>query len=451
MPQVPLPKHDLSDIYDYGFDKNLNRTLPVGEGGTTVYDIIQSTALDAVKRVLLLAGTVGDFSIGVDYIRDTANSMGLASTVTGSDDVRFWSGSTFANRATAPFRVTRGGALIATSATISGYVVAQSGTFGGDGSDGALSVSSGTTTIDLGGSSFVVRNYTSISITGTGALAFSNPHANGTRVILKSQGAVVLTSTATRLIDLRGIGSSGGTQVGENTNGNPGNDYADILDSLDHFGSGGTGVGDSPNGGAGGAAGAVISTTGGVGVFYTTASDRLQSRVLFMVPGVGGASGGGGGTRNVPSTGGNGSAGGAGGGSLLIECAGALNFSGTIDISGNVGSNGGTGTSSSADFGAGGGGGGGGGSAGWLAILYRTLTANTGVITNTGGAGGSGGTRGADSTNVAGGGGGGGGGSLNTGVAGSVGQTGGGTTNGNGGAGGAGGTGFSLIAQNTIL
>lgn len=57
------------------------------------------------------SGTIGGFDIGADYIRDTANSFGLASTVTGGDDVRFWAGDTFANRATAPFRIYESGVI----------------------------------------------------------------------------------------------------------------------------------------------------------------------------------------------------------------------------------------------------------------------------------------------------------------------------------------------------
>lgn len=57
------------------------------------------------------SGTIGGFNIGADYIRDTANTFGLASTVTGGDDVRFWAGDTFANRATAPFRIYESGII----------------------------------------------------------------------------------------------------------------------------------------------------------------------------------------------------------------------------------------------------------------------------------------------------------------------------------------------------
>ena len=55
-------------------------------------------------------GTIGGFVIGVDYIRDLANSFGLASTA-GTGAVRFWAGATFANRNTAPFRLTENGIM----------------------------------------------------------------------------------------------------------------------------------------------------------------------------------------------------------------------------------------------------------------------------------------------------------------------------------------------------
>lgn len=69
------------------------------------------------------SGSIGGFDLGADYIRDAANSMGLASTVTGGDDVRFWAGSTFANRATAPARVTESGVATFTSGTIGGWTL----------------------------------------------------------------------------------------------------------------------------------------------------------------------------------------------------------------------------------------------------------------------------------------------------------------------------------------
>lgn len=65
-------------------------------------------------------GSIGGFSIGADYIRDAANSFGLSSTTTVGDDIRFWAGDTFANRAIAPFRVSESGVVSASNLTITG-------------------------------------------------------------------------------------------------------------------------------------------------------------------------------------------------------------------------------------------------------------------------------------------------------------------------------------------
>lgn len=88
------------------------------DGTLEAVDAILSGAISATS------GTIGAFEIGTDYIRDVANSFGLASTVTGGDDVRFWAGDTYANRATADFRITESGAVTASSITITGGSIA---------------------------------------------------------------------------------------------------------------------------------------------------------------------------------------------------------------------------------------------------------------------------------------------------------------------------------------
>lgn len=80
------------------------------------------TNLTITGSLTATTGAIGGFSIGADYIRDAANSMGLASTITGGDDIRFWAGDTFANRASAPFRVLESGIIVATAAAITGTV-----------------------------------------------------------------------------------------------------------------------------------------------------------------------------------------------------------------------------------------------------------------------------------------------------------------------------------------
>ena len=78
-------------------------------GNSSNYLNWTGTTLTIVGGLTASSGSIGGFDIGSDYIRDAANSFGLASAVTGSDDVRFWAGGTYANRATANLRIYESG------------------------------------------------------------------------------------------------------------------------------------------------------------------------------------------------------------------------------------------------------------------------------------------------------------------------------------------------------
>lgn len=275
---------------------------------------------------------------------------------------------------------------------------------GGTAADGALSVSSGTTTIDLGGAQTVVKNYSSISITGTGKVAFSNPHANGSTIILKSQGDVTITSSTAPCLDASGMGASGGSGNGsEFGNGGGGNSAIGIGVATISGGGGGY------YNNTGTASTATISFAG---------SNFLPSVYNGIYPYTCPGSGGGGGANNGTTGGGHGGNGGRGGGVLIIECGGAWNFTTTGGIS-VAGANGDPGVGATQYHGGGGGGGG-----GCFIALYQTLTANSGTVlynqgsTGSPGAQGNGGNPGAQ--------------------------------NGNSGIGLGGGAGYSLIAQNTV-
>jgi hypothetical protein len=301
--------------------------------------------------------------------------------------------------------------------------------FGGDGSDGALTISSGTTTIDLAGAKVLIKNYSSISITGTGKLAFSNPHANGSVIVIKSKGNVTLTSSQAPMIDCSGLGGTGGVAVNRSsagvTNGNAGTDGQGLLELKTGAGGGGAGVG------SGGAGGSILTP---ITPYYATAFSypayQAKYPLLFV--------GGGGGSGMVATSGaGNGTSGvgGRGGGCLVIECGGAINFTTSDGIS-VAGANGGDGVINSSLVSVTGGGGGGGGCA---FIFYNILTAVSGTIKVSGGTGGLYHESYNDSNRGGGGGGGYAGGStgIDTGVDGAT-------------SGGAGGVGFSLITQNTF-
>lgn len=260
--------------------------------------------------------------------------------------------------------------------------------FGGTGADGALALTSGTTTIDCANAALVIKNYTSISITSTGKLAFSNPHANGTTVILKSQGNVTLTSSTS--IDASSMGAAGAATSG--VTGSQGNGNYPLMTNG---GNGGTHGGSAPVGGL-----LLVSVNNTATGFYktpylfcgagggggnngTTSGDTTYGGAgggTIFTTGTSGASAAGTGTASglTPH-----SAGGNGGGALMIECAGSYtNTSSIITVAGGVGATSGTTNISS----------GGGGAGGSLVILYKTLSSDTGTYTKTGGAGGTGGT-----------------------------------------------------------
>jgi hypothetical protein len=236
--------------------------------------------------------------------------------------------------------------------------------FGGDGSDGILNVTSGTTSIDASGANIVVKNYLSINVSAGAVLNLTNKATTGTILVLRSVDNTTIAGT----VNLVGSGASA------NENG-----YL-ILDALTtHDGNNGTGVG-SGTGGSGG----TVYNSPPLGMLYTTpvAENIVIDRNYRLSCG----SGGGNGVAGAGTTGGTAGAGGSGGGVVILECGGALNFTGQILADGEKGADGGDGSGTGA-----GAGGGGGGAAGMILVMYNLLTANTGTASTKGGAGGAGG------------------------------------------------------------
>lgn len=269
--------------------------------------------------------------------------------------------------------------------------------FGGTGTDGAMNITNGTTTLNLNNASIFVRNYTSFSLTGTGQLAFTNPNDKGTLIIIRSIGAVTITSSSVPAIDISGLGAKSATQSQfiiddlNHTGGVPtaGLQYTNTklyTDALSYIatlgknirlapGSGGStgGMGTGfvvPQGGGGAGS---IAAAGGAGGATSSAGNNAGGNSA----GGGGAGGSSNASRSVPADGGR------GGGALYIECGGALNFTSTVYAKGLVGPN----NSDDAL------GGGGGGAGGMVLVIYKTLTANSSTIDTSGGNGGNSGVR----------------------------------------------------------
>lgn len=84
-------------------------------------------------NITATSGNIGGWNINSNYLLNGATSsytVGMSSSITAGD-VAFWAGSTYANRASAPFRVTNNGNVYATSGTFTGIINATSGNISG--------------------------------------------------------------------------------------------------------------------------------------------------------------------------------------------------------------------------------------------------------------------------------------------------------------------------------
>lgn len=259
------------------------------------------------------------------------------------------------------------------------FVSFSAAIFGGSGSDGALAITAGTTTVNCGGAAVVVKNYSSISITGSGVLAFSNPHPNGTTIFLLSQGAVTLSSSATPMIDISLMGAAGGAasvaSTVTTTNGNPGNTASGAFVSIT------AGRGADGTSAAGGTPSYAINNA------FFAASLQLMRKYPWIAPGSGGGSGSAKNASGVGNTATSG-AGSAGAGALVIECGGVFTFGTTGGLSTTPAAAGSASTSGSSVSANGGSCGGG----GTIYITYNFAGVITGTVSNSVGTPGNGST-----------------------------------------------------------
>jgi len=281
----------------------------------------------------------------------------------------------------------------------------------GTGSDGNVTISSGTTTLTrdvhyvnltLSGTGKIKSNGYNIYVSGTldisaaGAAAISdngNPGGDST----SSAGGAASTGVQGRILPPNGIGVAGAT--GTTTTGTA--PSTTTLATIIQGGQGGAGAsgGTSGTAQAGSAGGAVSSPTTTQISFPSVKKDTWfftngvsTTNFVPITPGVGGGGGGCGGGDAV-NTGGGGGGGGSGGAYVTIY-ANIINrgTNTTASIIQSLGGNGGSATATLSGT-AGGGGGGGAGGGGIVYIVVGTLQGST--ITNainvSGGTGGNGG------------------------------------------------------------
>lgn len=247
----------------------------------------------------------------------------------------------------------------------------------GDGSDGNVTISSGTTTLAQD------MYYNNLTLNGTGKI-----DCNGYKIFIK--GILDLTAAGAGAIHANGAtggaasGATGGavgtvTVAGTMGSQNPGSAGANGTTGAGATSAGVTaqaGNGGSSNtSGAGGSGVSGAGAAGGGGQPPTSAIIRGYQtnflRTLALIGGGSGGRGGGSGAGDGVNSGGGGGAGGVGGGTVVIFVNKIITSSSTtaraIQAIGGTGGAGGTATTG--DCGGGGGGTGGGG--GWIYICYN--------------------------------------------------------------------------------
>jgi hypothetical protein len=434
--------------------------------------------------VTATSGLIGGFSIGSDYIKDVADSFGLASTVTGGNDVRFWAGDTFANRATADLRIYEDGAIIASNIEATGSIFATSGWIGS-----ATALVYESQGINTGTTGWIRGGMTGYN-TGTGYFlgyysgdyVFSIGDSTDTNKLLLWDGSdLIVNGSSISNNDIYGDGSDGDVTISTDTSLTSDMFYNNltiatgkILNTngfrvfvkntltfqgtgkiVSNGGAGGNGVDGGPGGGTGGTAGVIAHVAG-----------SLPASKVGKIGGHGGialgaaATDGANGDSVTKSVGVAGSAGGKGGGvafgagGTAGEITTGVNNrihnslsayflfdtqSSVASFNGSAGSGGGGGGATGARNG--GGGGGSGATGGFVSVFARIIVTVNGnnYIEAIGGAGGNGG--GGQTGDVSYGGGGGGGGSGGIVILVYSKKTGTGTISAAGGIGGTGGTG----------
>lgn len=270
----------------------------------------------------------------------------------------------------------------------------------GDGTDGDVTIASGTTTLtsdmyynNLTISSGAIletagyRIFVKGTLTNAGTIRRNGNNGgnggNGANPTGGGSAGTGATALSNGTIYGSVAGSNGGTGGGTGSQGNAGTDGVDETESIGVNGvRGGHGGGNTLD--AYGAAGTITETIQPVrnSVFALLMREFSSDNTVKYIKGSAGSGGGEGGFNYGGGGGGSGTPGG-----IILLVAKKIVNSGTIQTNGGNGGNGGNALSSSGF----GGGGGGGGSGGVLFIIYQKLT-NTGTIQSAGGSGGDAGT-----------------------------------------------------------
>ena len=326
------------------------------------------TKINSAGVATITSGTIGGFTLSSTALTASnliLDSSGQRISLGSSNDIvildaddatyRLWVGH--ATAASAPFSVSKAGAVVASSITITGATITSSTvnnselTFNdsfGDGSDGDVTISANTTlTRDMYYNNLTIDSTKILTTAGYRIFVKGTLTNNGT-ISNSGSDAVAGAAGAAGAAGYYNGGNDGGSS--DNNGGNAGNP------SLG--GAGGAGGG----GGTGGTVTAPSATLGGFR-HYIAAVTMRSTTTAGTHSAISGGAGGGGGLTSGSAGGG----GGGGGGVLMVAAKIIDNSSGIIKSNGGDGADGVGGDA----------GGGGGGGGGVVVIIYNSLTLGT--------------------------------------------------------------------------
>jgi hypothetical protein len=224
---TPTTPYRLGDLWAGGPNGELRRCVITRLTGTyNAADWENATVYDSTETVveggLVTTGTI-------QVVQGGTVAAGMTGNTSGDTSIRFWAGSTYANRETAPFRVTQAGAVTASNMNITGGTLSWSelnkptksdlGTWTTYINDTGIY----TGTLTAGQVNAVAINASSITTGSMSAARITSGTMNAARI---SGGTI--SGIAININDVFQVFSSGGTRI------TSGSGYLSVGDASSH-------------------------------------------------------------------------------------------------------------------------------------------------------------------------------------------------------------------------
>lgn len=195
---TPVPPYRVGDLWAEGGSGGLYRCK--NERLSGVFDSNDwepATSYDETSTVIR-NGLITTGTIVVN--QGGSQTAGMTGNTSGDSSIRFWAGSSFEGRGSAPYRVTQGGKLYATGVDISGKITATSGSF-----TGSITAESG----KIGGWNITKTYIDSVSGNGRLYIASNDDSASNYIQATGSDGVVRFSLSKNGVLTATGVNITG--------------------------------------------------------------------------------------------------------------------------------------------------------------------------------------------------------------------------------------------------